>query len=116
MLGFKFQLIDFARANQNMMSFGMLVAFDDLLVGNLSEGISSRTPLTYLMGLPDGSWICRKLIAASVETAGTSLTGISTRDSRRLPDQREGGAMTQTRTLQGVRIWSQTSLSQGEQK
>ena len=34
-----------------------------------------------------------KLIASSVETAGTSLTGIKTRDSRRLPDHREGGAM-----------------------
>src|SRR6185312_13040310 len=49
------------------------------------------------MGVPDGSWICRKEIASSVETAGTSLTGMRTRERRRLPDQSEGGAMTQTR-------------------
>src|SRR5689334_23249410 len=50
------------------------------------------------MGVPEGSWICRKEIASSVETAGTSLTGMRTRERRRLPDQSEGGAMTQTRT------------------
>ena len=43
------------------------------------------------MGVPEGSWIWRKEMASSVETAGMSLTGIKTRESRRLPDQREGG-------------------------
>src|SRR5690348_11509858 len=60
----------------------------------------SWIPFTYLMGVPDGSWICRKEIASSVETAGTSLTGMRTRERRRLPDQSEGRAMTQTRTAQ----------------
>src|SRR6185437_13434537 len=50
------------------------------------------------MGVPEGSCICRKEMASSVETAGTSLTGMRTRERRRVPDQSEGGAMTQTRT------------------
>ena len=31
--------------------------------------------------------------ASSVETAGQSLTGMTTRDRRRSPDQRDGGAI-----------------------
>src|ERR1700747_2555499 len=57
-------------------------------------------PFRYLMGVPEGSCICRKKIASSVETAGINLTGMRTRERRRLPDQSEGGAMTQTRTAQ----------------
>jgi hypothetical protein len=37
-------------------------------------------------------------MASSVATAGINLTGIKTRERRRLPDQSEGGGMTQTRT------------------
>src|SRR5262245_399301 len=47
------------------------------------------------MGWPVGSWIMRKDTASSVETAGWSLTGIRTSERRRLPDQSEGGGMTE---------------------
>src|SRR5688500_2182475 len=58
---------------------------------------SVGTPLRYLIGLPLGSWIMRNETASSVETAGQSLTGIRTRERRRLPDQSEGGGIS-TRT------------------
>ncbi len=34
---------------------------------------ASRTPLTYLIGVPEGAWIWRQLIASSVETAENHL-------------------------------------------
>src|SRR5512134_1202609 len=45
------------------------------------------------MGLPLGSWIMRNETASSVDTAGQSLTGMRTRERRRLPDQSEGGGI-----------------------
>lgn len=92
-LGLQLQLVELLGVDQNVMALGMLIAFDDLLICHLGKRVSVPHPHTYLMGLPDGSLICRKLIASAVETAGTSLTGIKTRDSRRLPDHKEGGAM-----------------------
>ncbi len=75
------------------MPLGVLVAFDDLLVGDLFEASLCWTPLPYRIGFPLGLWIMRNETASSVETAGQSLTGMRTRDRLRLPDQRDGGAI-----------------------
>src|SRR5262245_43489491 len=46
-------------------------------------------------------------MSSSVEMAGTNLTGMTTRERRRLPDQSAGGAITQTQNWihKRVRIW-----------
>jgi hypothetical protein len=64
-------------------------------------------PFRYLMGLPLGSWIIRKAIEPSVDTAGKSFTGMRTRERRRLPDQRAMGAMRPRENWRpnGLRIW-----------
>src|SRR6476659_9999355 len=49
----------------------------------------------------------RKAIAPSLEVAGNILTGTSTSERRRLPDQTGMGAMRDTRGRYGLpRIWS----------
>src|SRR5262245_49734252 len=61
--------------------------------GTSSKPCSVSMPFRYLMGLPLGSWIMRKVIVPSVEVAGYILTGTRTRERRRLPDQTGMGAM-----------------------
>src|SRR6476469_10172902 len=61
--------------------------------GTSSKPPSASMPFRYLIGCPLGSWIMRKAIAPSLEMAGNILTGTSTRERRRLPDQTGMGAM-----------------------
>src|SRR5262245_23748116 len=81
--------------------------------GTSTNSSPFRMPLTYRIGFPLGSWIMRNETASSVETAGQSLTGMRTSDRRRLPDQSEGGGMTQLelRTTAG-RIWGYGACAQ----
>ena len=73
------------------MTLGMLVALDDLFFGDFLEAVLGL-PFRYLIGCPLCSWIMRKAIAPSLEVAGNILTGTSTRERRRLPDQTGMGA------------------------
>ena len=75
------------------MALGVLIALDDLFLGDFLEAVSVSMPFRYLIGCPLGSWIIRKAIAPSVEVAGNILTGTRTSERRRLPDQTGIGAM-----------------------
>jgi hypothetical protein len=59
----------------------------------------------------------RNETASSLEIAGESFTGIKTRDSRRLPDQSEGGAMIEHALHYNdeFRMWCTSFASQEEQ-
>src|SRR4029079_16863628 len=85
--------------------------------GTSSKPPSASMPFRYLIGCPLGSWIMRKAIAPSLEVAGNILTGTSTSERRRLPDQMGMGAMGDTRGRYGVpRIWSTQVNKDGPRK
>ena len=46
--------------NEDVVTLGVLIAFDDLLVGNLGEGLTVTHAFDVADGLPDGAWIMRK--------------------------------------------------------
>ena len=84
---------------------------DKARITDASPTLESPAPLRR------GFSFMRNDTASSLEIAGQSLTGMRTSDRRRLPDQRDGGAMdANSKALRRVRIWSRDCPTQGEQK
>ena len=53
--GLRRRLAVLGMVDQNVMPFGVLVAFDDFFFRNLGEGISIPDPLHVFDGVPEGS-------------------------------------------------------------